>query len=81
MVLQNYQNLKEMTSNIFHIVAVCVGFKGPREIHLNTECPPPPTSDYVIYEWSPGRPDKYLPQLQWFMYQKRSEPSSGSIFH
>ena len=38
MVLQNYQNLIEMTSNIFHIVAFGVGFKCPRKIHLNTQC-------------------------------------------
>ena len=37
MVLQNYQNLIEMTSNIFHIVAFGVGFKCPRKIHLNTQ--------------------------------------------
>ena len=37
MVLQNYQNLIEMTSNIFHIVAFGVGFKCPRKIYLNTQ--------------------------------------------
>ena len=36
MVLQNYQNLIEMTSNIIDIVAFGVGFKCPRKIHLNT---------------------------------------------
>ena len=36
MVLQNYQNLIEMTSNINDIVAFGVGFKHPRKIHLNT---------------------------------------------
>ena len=41
MVLQNYQNLIEMTSNIFYIVAFGVGIKCPRKIHLNTQCPPP----------------------------------------
>ena len=41
MVLQNYQNLIDMTSNIFHIIAFGVGFKCPRKIHLNTQCPPP----------------------------------------
>ena len=41
MVLQNYQNLIEMTSNIIDIVALGVGFKCPRKIHLNTQCPPP----------------------------------------
>ena len=38
MVLQNYQNLIEMTSNIIDIVAFVVGFKCPRKIHLNTQC-------------------------------------------
>ena len=42
MVVQNYQNLIEMTSNIFTIIAFGVGFKCPRKIHLNTQCPPPP---------------------------------------
>ena len=40
MVLQNYQNLIDMTSNIFHVIAFGVGFKCPRKIHLNTKCPP-----------------------------------------
>ena len=39
MVLQNYQNLIEVTSNMFHIIAFGVGFKCPRKIHLNTQCP------------------------------------------
>ena len=43
MVLQNYQNLIEMTSNIFIIIALGVGFKCLRKIHLNTQCPPPPS--------------------------------------
>ena len=38
MVLQNYQNLIEMTSYIIDIVAFVVGFKCPRKIHLNTQC-------------------------------------------
>jgi hypothetical protein len=37
MVLQNYQNLIEMTSNIIYIVAYGVGFKCPRKIHLKTQ--------------------------------------------
>ena len=37
MVLQYYQNLKEMTSNVFHNFAFGVGFKCPRKIHLNTQ--------------------------------------------
>ena len=40
MVLQNYQNLIEMTSNIIDIVAFGVGFKCPRKINLNTQCLP-----------------------------------------
>ena len=40
MVLHNYQNLKEMTSNIIDIVAFGVGFKCPCKIYLNTQCPP-----------------------------------------
>ena len=31
---------KEMTSNIFIIIAFGVGFKCPRKIHLSTQCPP-----------------------------------------
>ena len=49
MVLQNYQNLKEITSNIFHIVAFGVGFKCPHKINLNTQCHPPDR---------PGRTDR-----------------------
>ena len=41
-MLQNRQTFKEMTSNIIHIVALGGGFKFPRKIHLNTQCPPPP---------------------------------------
>ena len=37
MVLQNHQNLIEMTSNIFDIIAFGVGYKCPRKIHLNTQ--------------------------------------------
>ena len=37
MVLQNYQNLIEMTSNIIYIVAFGVGSKCPHKIHLNTQ--------------------------------------------
>ena len=42
MVLQNYQNFIEMTSNMIYIVAHGGGFKCPRKIHLNTQCPPRP---------------------------------------
>ena len=37
MVLQNYQNFIEMTSNMIYIVAFGVGVKCPRKIHLNTQ--------------------------------------------
>ena len=37
MVLQNYQNVTEMTSNMIYIVALGVGFKCPCKIHLNTQ--------------------------------------------
>jgi hypothetical protein len=37
MVLQNYQNLIEMTSNMIYIVALGGGFKCPRKIHLNPQ--------------------------------------------
>ena len=37
MVLQNYQNFTEMTSNMIHIVAFGVGLKCQRKIHLNTQ--------------------------------------------
>ena len=39
MVLQNYQIFLEMTSNIIYIVALGVGFKCPRKIHLKAQCP------------------------------------------
>ena len=41
MVLQNYQNFIEMTSNMIYIVAFGGGLKCPCKIHLNTRCPPP----------------------------------------
>ena len=37
MVLQNYQNFIEMTSNMIYIVAFGGGLKCPRKIHLNTQ--------------------------------------------
>ena len=58
MVLQNYQNVTEMTSNMIYIVALGVGLKFPHKIHLNTQWgggggqwpPPVPASlnHYVI---------------------------------
>ena len=38
MVLQNYQNVIELTSNMIYIVALGIGLKFPRKIHLNTQC-------------------------------------------
>ena len=38
MVLQNYQNFIEMTSNMIYIVAHGGGFKCPHKIHLNIQC-------------------------------------------
>ena len=40
MVLQDYQNFIKLTSNMIYIVALGVGLKCPRKIHLNTQCPP-----------------------------------------
>ena len=37
MVLQNYQNFIEMTSNLIYTVAFGSGLKCPRKIHLNTQ--------------------------------------------
>ena len=37
MVLQNYQNFIEMTSNMIYIVAFGGGLKFPHKIHLNTQ--------------------------------------------
>ena len=37
MVIQNYQKFMEMSSNMIYIVALVVGFKCPRKIHLNTQ--------------------------------------------
>ena len=37
MVLQNYKNFIELTLNMIYIVALGVGFKCQRKIHLNTQ--------------------------------------------
>ena len=37
MVLQNYQKLLVLTSDMVYIVALGVGFKCPRKIYLNTQ--------------------------------------------
>ena len=39
MVLQNYQKFIVLTSNMINIVALGVGFKCPRKIHLNSPAP------------------------------------------
>ena len=50
MVLQNYQKLIEITSNMIYIVALGVGLKCPRKIHLNTQCPPSPQKK-IMKKW------------------------------
>ena len=37
MVLQNYKKIIEMTANMIYIVALGVGLKCPRKVHLNTQ--------------------------------------------
>ena len=37
-----FKTTKKLTSNMVYIVALGVGFKCPRKIRLNTQCPPPP---------------------------------------
>ena len=49
MVLQNYQNFIEMTSNMIYIVAPGGGFTCLHKILVNTQCPLPQNSD-VLYE-------------------------------
>ena len=41
MVLQNYQNFIEMTSNMIYIAALGVGLKCLRKIHFEHTVPPP----------------------------------------
>ena len=38
MVLQNYKTVLEMTANMIYFVALGVGLKCPRKVHLNTQC-------------------------------------------
>ena len=38
MVLQNYKRIIEMTANMIYFVALGVGLKCPRKVHLNTQC-------------------------------------------
>ena len=40
-------NFIEMTSNMIYVVALGGGFKCPRKIHLNTQCPPP----HCVLKW------------------------------
>ena len=47
MVLQNYQKFIVLTSNMIYIVALGVGFKCPRKIHLNTQCP----ASFRVKKW------------------------------
>ena len=49
MVLQNYQNLIEMTSNMINIVAFGVGLKCPLKIHLNTHSVGGGETNYAQY--------------------------------
>ena len=42
MVLPNYQNFIEMTSNMIHVVTLGVDSKCPRKIHLKTHSSPAP---------------------------------------
>jgi uncharacterized membrane protein len=39
MVLQNYKKIIEMTANMIYTVALGVGLKCPRKVHLNTQLP------------------------------------------
>ena len=49
MVLLNYQNFIEMTSNIIYVVAFSGGLKCLHKIHLTTQCPPPPQKILTIF--------------------------------
>ena len=42
MVLQNYQKIIEIASNMIHSVALVVGFKCPRKISFEHTVPPHP---------------------------------------
>ena len=60
MILQNYQKLIEITSNMIYIVALGVGLKCLRKIHLNTQCPPP-----LHIPMPTGAPDYNLGTYLW----------------
>ena len=38
MVLQNYQTFIEITANMIYLVALGLGLKCLRKVHLNTQC-------------------------------------------
>ena len=73
MVLQYYQNLKEMTSNTFHIVELVVGFKCPHKIHLDTQCPP----GYLAYQLTIFKPRDQIMTLTLL----QTPPDSKSYLH
>ena len=52
-VLQNYQSFIEMFSNMIYTVALAIGLKCWHKIHLNTQCPPPPTHIWTDLEAKP----------------------------
>ena len=62
MVLQNYQNFIEMTSNMIYIVALGGGLKCPRKVHLNTQ-------------WGGGRTLSIVSHFQWPSSLKLREAS------
>ena len=49
-----------MTSNMIYFIALGVGFKCPRKIHLNTQCPVPLKYPDVFYGWPLSL---FLPQV------------------
>ena len=54
MVLQNYQNFIEMTSNMIYIVAFGGGLKCLHEIHSNTQCPLPLVPHWLFALYKKG---------------------------
>ena len=49
MVLQNYQNFIEITANMIYLVALGLGLKCLRKVHLNTQC-----TEVRFASWLPG---------------------------
>ena len=83
MVLQKYQNLTEMTSNMIYIVAFGVVLKCPCKIHLNTQCkgrganptlPPPPSGSTGPVLFRVGTVSPPVP-LEWSHQSKIFPPS------